>query len=117
VVLEGVRRAFIDPGNLVEFEKKFKQSLRYRGFHHALLSTLRNMDMNHMQDVYSRVGRRSIPVLLVWGRQDHVLPFENSQRVLAAIPAAAFRAVDNSGHNLNYENPDAVNSLLRNFLR
>ena len=116
-VREGVRKAFIDPGKMVDFENRFKQSLRYRGFHHALLSTLRNMDMNRMEDVYNRVGRRNIPVLLIWGRQDHVLPLENSQRVLAAIPTAELQVVENAGHNLNYENPESVNSLLRNFLR
>ena len=114
--LEGVRKAFIDPSKQVDFENRLKQSLRYRGFHHALLSTLRNMDMNRMEDVYKRIGRRNIPVMLIWGRQDHVLPFENSERVLAAIPSAELQAVENAGHNLNFENPDAVNSLLRNFL-
>ena len=116
-VRKGVRKAFLDPANLVDFENRLTQSLRYRGFHHALLSTLRNMNMNRMEDVYNRVGRRNIPVLLIWGRQDHVLPFENSDRVLAAIPTAELQVVENAGHNLNVENPDAFNSHLRNFLR
>ena len=117
VVLEGVRKAFIDPDKLVDYEKKFKRSLRYRGFHHALLSTLRHMDMHHMEDIYKRVGRRKTPVLLIWGQRDHVLPFENSRLVLASIPNAEFGAIDDGGHNLNYENPAIVNALLHNFLR
>ena len=117
IALEGVRRAFIDPGKLVDYEKKFKRSLRYRGFHRALLSTLRHMDMHQMEDVYSRVGRRKTSVLLIWGKQDRVLPFENSRQVLAAMPNAEFHAIDNAGHNLHYENPEIVNTLLRDFLR
>lgn len=117
VVLEGVRKAFIDPGKLADYENKFKLSLKYRGFHHALLSTLRHMDMNNMEDVYGRVGRRKPPVLLIWGRQDRVLPFTNARKVLMAMPTAEFQAIDNAGHNLNYENPDTVNTLLINFLR
>lgn len=117
VVLEGVRKAFIDPDKLADYEKKFKRSLKYRGFHHALLSTLRHMDMNNMGDVYRRVGVRKTPVLLIWGRRDHVLPFENSQQVRTAIPTAEFRPIHSAGHNLNYENPEAVNILLINFFR
>lgn len=117
VLLEEVRKAFIDPDKLVDYEKKLNLSLKYRGFHHALLSTLRHMDMNNMEDVYGRVGRRKTPVLLIWGRQDRVLPFENSSKVLAALPTAEFRAINNAGHNLNYENPDAVNTLLISFLQ
>ena len=117
VVLEGVRNAFIDPGKLTDYEKKFKLSLKYRGFHHALLSTLRHMDMHNLGEVYRRVGRRKIPVLLIWGRHDRVLPYANSRKVLTAIPTAEFQAIDGGGHNLNYENPDAVNPLLIDFFR
>ena len=117
VVLEGVRRAFIDPGKLIDYERKIKLSLKYRGFHHALLSTLRHMNMNDMEDVYYRVGLRKTPVLLFWGRQDRVLPFANSRKALKAIPTAALRAIDKAGHNLNYENPEAVNTHLINFFQ
>ena len=117
IVLEEVRNAFIDPGKLGDYEQKFKQSLRYRGFHHALLSTLRHMDMHNMEDVYRRVGGQKTPVLLIWGRQDRVVPFENSQKVMAAIPTAEFMALDSAGHNLNYENPEDVNPALVDFLR
>jgi len=115
VVLAGVRDAFMDTGKLADYEKKFRLSLKYRGFHHALLSTLRHLDMHNMEEIYSRVGRQKKPVLLIWGRQDRVLPFEKSQKVLAAIPNAEFQAIDDAGHNLNYENPEAVNAILRNF--
>jgi len=34
---------------------------------------------------------------------------------LAAIPNAEFQAIDDAGHNLYYENPEAVNASLRDF--
>jgi pimeloyl-ACP methyl ester carboxylesterase len=115
LVMAAVRNAFMDTGKLTEYEKKFRLSLKYRGFHHALLSTLRHLDMHNMGENYRRVGRQGKAVLLIWGRQDRVLPFENSQKVLAAIPNADFQAIDDAGHNLNYENPEVVNAILRHF--
>ena len=117
VVWEGVKEAFVHPDNLTtEFEEKFKVPLRYAGFQRAILSTLRDMDMNNMAEIYQRVGKLQTPSLLIWGRKDAVLPFSNSEKVQAAIPHVTLNAVDGAGHNLNYENPEIVNSKLLAFL-
>jgi pimeloyl-ACP methyl ester carboxylesterase len=53
----------------------------------------------------------------MWGRKDQVLPFGNSQKVIQAIPSVEFQAMDDAGHNSNYENPEVVNPLLIKFLK
>jgi len=116
LITDGVRDAFVDPDRLGEFQAKFEVQMRYRGLRQAVLSTLRHMDMNDLGDVYDRVGRLEKPVLLMWGRQDRVLPFENSAEVLEAVPHAEFHAIDGAGHDLNYEDPEIVNPLLLEFL-
>ena len=116
VVEAGVMEAFVNPGDLEDFEQQFRLPLRYQGFHHALLSTLRHMDMNNMIDTYKRVGKQSRPTLLVWGSKDQVLPFDNYHRVMAAMPHTEFHPLDGAGHNLNYENPELVNPILTEFL-
>ena len=116
VVLEGVKDAFVDPEKLAAFEEKFSVPLQYAGFQRAILSTLRHMDMNSLSETYQRVGKQQKPVLLVWGHKDHVLPFENSEKLKQAIPHLLFRGVAGAGHNLNYENPEVVNPMLTEFL-
>jgi len=116
VVLEGVKDAFVDPDKLAGFEEKFNVPLQYAGFQQAVLSTLRHMDMNSLSETYRRVGKQQKPVLLLWGRKDHVLPFENSEKLKQAIPHLLFRDIAGAGHNLNYENPEIVNPMLTEFL-
>lgn len=115
VVLEGVKDAFIDPEKLAGFEKKFNLLLQYAGFQRAMLSTLRYMDMNSLAETYQRVGKQQKPVLLVWGRKDQVLPFNDNEKVKQAIPHLLFRDIAGAGHNLNYENPEIVNPILVAF--
>jgi len=91
--------------------------MKYKGFKRALLSTMRNMHMHSLSETYKRVGKYKKPVLLIWGRKDHVLPFMNSKRVKEAIPHLEFHAIQGAGHNSNYENPEIVNPLLIRFLR
>jgi pimeloyl-ACP methyl ester carboxylesterase len=117
VLLSEIKGAFAEPEKLSEFEEKFKVQMQYRGFKRALLSTLRNMDMHSLSETYKRVGKQKKPVLLIWGRKDHVLPFTNSEKVKEAIPHLKFHAIQGAGHNLNYENPEIVNPLLVRFLR
>lgn len=117
VLLSEIKGAFAEPERLSEFEEKFKVQMQYRGFKRAILSTLRNMHMHSLSETYKRVGKQKKPVLLIWGRNDHVLPFTNSEKVKEAIPHLKFYAIQGAGHNSNYENPEIVNPLLLRFFR
>ncbi len=116
-LLSGIKTAFVEPEKLSDFEEKFKVQIKYKGFKRAILSTLRNMNMHNLGETYKRVGKHNKQVLLIWGHEDHVLPFKNSDRVKEAIPNLEFHAIQGAGHNLNYENPEIVNPLLVAFLK
>jgi pimeloyl-ACP methyl ester carboxylesterase len=117
VLVSGIKGAFVEPQKLPDFEEKFKVQMKYKGFKRAILSTLRNMQMHDLGETYQRIGQTSKPVMLIWGREDQVLPFRNSERVKEAIPNLEFHAIQGAGHNLNYENPEMVNPLLVRFLK
>ncbi len=117
IVLEGIKIAFSKPGQISEFEEKFKVQMKYKGYTSALLSTLRHMNMNDLGDVYDRVGKQKKPVLLLWGTEDKLLPLSNSEKVRKAIPHLEFHAIDGAGHNLNYENFNEANPILTEFIK
>ncbi len=58
----------------------------------------------------------TIPVLLVWGKQDELIPFETSERVKMAIPQAELLAIDRAAHTPNYKKPEVVNPAIWGFL-
>ncbi|MBW1641350.1 MAG: alpha/beta hydrolase [Deltaproteobacteria bacterium] len=117
VVLSGVKKAFVHPDKLPEYENKFKVQMQYKGFNEALLSTMRYMHMDQLKDAYQRLGKQNKRVLLIWGRKDMILPFSKSKDAKAAIPNVEFHSIENGGHTVNYENPEIVNPILVKFLK
>jgi len=94
----------------------FLDQMQFVGFKRALLSTLRSGVTTGARQAYARVGKLDFPVLLVWGQEDQVVPFELSERVIELIPRAEFHAIKNAAHAPHYECPEIVNPLLVDFL-
>ena len=107
---------FHDRSLLPDFARKFEVQLQYAGFQHAQLATLRDMPLQSLEPSYRTVGATGIPVLLIWGRADTVIPFETSQKVKNAIPQAELLAVERAAHTPNYERPQVVNPAILEFL-
>lgn len=118
VLLAGLQDDFYDTGRFPDpaYVEKYRQQMPYRGFKRALLSTLRSGFLTSIQAEYEEVGRQDRPVLLIWGRQDRVLPFALSEQVRRLIPGVEFRAIERAGHVPHYERPEQVNPLLTEFL-
>lgn len=116
-IRQGMATNFHDPAVLEAFAKKFEPQLQYEGFQYAQLSTLRHMPMQSLEAEYRALGESGKPVLLVWGKQDQVIPFATHEKVLAAVPQAELLAVDDAGHVPQYETPEAVNPSVLEFLR
>jgi len=105
-----------DASLLPEFARKFEVQLAYHGYQSAQLSTLRHMPLQTLAESYRAVGASGIPVLLIWGRADPVIPFETNEQVRAAMPQAELLAVERAAHTPNYERPEVVNPALLRFL-
>lgn len=110
-------RDFFDPKLVEHFKSVYRVQLKYKGFMRAMLSSVRNGMLDSFLDVYKRVGKTEIPVLLFWGQNDPTVPFEHSNDLCAMIPHLQFHLIENCGHLPHYERPDAVNPLLLEFLR
>lgn len=56
------------------------------------------------------------PVLFVCGKQDTCVGFEDAWRISCDYSRATFSVVDVAGHNLQIEQPELFESLVRNWL-
>jgi pimeloyl-ACP methyl ester carboxylesterase len=67
-----------------------------------------------------RLGRRlqrvNRPTLIVWGREDRVIPFENARLWTEAIPHARLVPIDRCGHTPHRERPDEMVRIVLDFL-
>ena len=85
----------------------------------AYLATLRDVraDFETRADAYRRVvGTLPMPVLLVHGRQDPVVPAAHCVSVAKGLRRATVRWLDACGHFPQIEHADTVNGWLEEFL-
>jgi pimeloyl-ACP methyl ester carboxylesterase len=113
---EGQASDFVDPAKFPDWADRYRVQMQYRGFGRALLSHRVERVGMVLDTLYRRVARESIPVLLLWGKEDHTVPFERSESVRSAIPAAEFHAIDGVGHLPILEKAALSDSLILAFL-
>jgi pimeloyl-ACP methyl ester carboxylesterase len=53
--------------------------------------------------------------LIVTGRQDHVVGYEDQLTLLSHYPRATVATIDRAGHNVHLEQPELVEALLRDW--
>lgn len=111
------RRDVARPERHPELDTAYLRTIRFEGSRRAVLETIRNVPFTGYDDRFRRLGDSGKPVLLIWGRQDAVVPFANSARVRELVRPASFLAVDDAGHMALYEQPGNVNAALTAFFR
>lgn len=94
----------------------FSAPLSIKGSKRALLSTLRNFMLENHVPHYKRLNHLDIPKLILWGKEDRVLPFEYGQKIHALVPNARFEVFEKCGHVPQFEEPEKFNTLLAEWL-
>ena len=56
------------------------------------------------------------PVLILLGRQDNCVGYEDEWNILANFPRATFAVLDRAGHSLQIEHDELLNSLINEWL-
>jgi len=114
-------RCFYDPDRReVDFFVDYAYTSRTDGVARAAyLATLRDVRIDfetHCEDYRRALATLQLPVLLIHGRQDRVVPAEHCAEVAGVLRHAAVRWVDACGHFPQIEHVEAVNGWLVDFL-
>src|SRR4051812_2151358 len=67
-------------------------------------------------DFRDRLDDVKVPVLLVWGREDNLVPVEDADEFERLIPNARKVVLDDTGHVAMLERPSTFNDLVVDFL-
>jgi len=90
------------------------------GYQAAYLATLRSLaTRSSLRDGVAldrELQRLTIPVLLVWGRHDHLFPPSHARAAAAVLPNARLEIFEDAGHTPQMEEPDRFNRLVLEFL-
>ena len=66
-------------------------------------------------DRRDELTRLDLPMAIVAGEDDPVVPLEEARSLAASIPHASFTQVPQAGHIAAMESPDVVSAALREF--
>lgn len=56
-------------------------------------------------------------MLVIWGKQDNTVPFEDSEWFMKALPRGRLVAIEGSGHLPQWEQPEETHRKLLEFLQ
>jgi len=107
---------FLHPERFPDWPKRYRDQIQYRGFRGARLSEIATNASVDQDDQLQRVGQHSRPVLVIWGKQDPTVPFEESEWMMRALPQGRLVPIESSGHLPQWEQPDVVHPELIRFL-
>jgi pimeloyl-ACP methyl ester carboxylesterase len=103
-------RAQVDPLVVKTFASHFRDAATVRRY----LGTAREV-FAELHDPFE-FERVCVPVLLVWGRRDAMVPHGGSAKLLDAVPASRLETLDACGHCPQIEDPGGLVELLLSTL-
>jgi 2,6-dioxo-6-phenylhexa-3-enoate hydrolase len=68
------------------------------------------------RDLSRELGRIQAKTLIIWGRDDRVVPLDTSMRLVAGLPDSRLHIFSRCGHWAQFEHADAFNRLVLDFL-
>jgi pimeloyl-ACP methyl ester carboxylesterase len=109
---------FLHPDRFPDWVARYRIQQRFEGTRESLRRTRAAIAVApHQDELLRKIGTGDRPVLIVWGREDQVAPFETSGSLLKTIPRATFVPVDSAAHLPHLEQPGVVVPVVVRFLR
>ena len=116
-----VRTMLYDPRriNEEEIELRYRYAKR-KGLWKVTLQLLRHgVSLRGQRDAVSRldrVGGFEPPLLLLWGREDPLIPVAHAEAVLKRVSGAKLHVFERAGHWPHVEHPEEFTRILIDFL-
>ena len=113
----GLRAAYFDQG-LVDRKHiaRYAPCYRDRGAKRALVETCRQLVPPDCKDICASYTQLRLPVLLLWGRHDRIVPLSQGIRLKEAIPGSRLEVIEDCGHNPQEEKPEETFGIIDTFV-
>ena len=86
------------------------------GGRHALLETARQCIPANADELIAAVSTITVPTLILWGREDKVIPLRVGKLLHKLIPNSMLDVIDQCGHIPQEEKPDETIARITEFL-
>ena len=106
--------AYADPSHLTpEIVERYSDMMRAPGVRRAILDRTAQTILHDPEQQLSSI---QAPTLLIWGEQDHMIPFGNAADYMRLIPHCTLARLPNLGHVPQEEAPAQSVAILESFL-
>jgi pimeloyl-ACP methyl ester carboxylesterase len=106
-----------DPGTVTDAQvESYAKPLRSRAAKRAAVASALQLIPDDLDALVARYPEIDVPALVLWGRQDPVVPLSIGERLARALPDARLVVLDRCGHIPSEERPEASLAALREFL-
>ncbi len=79
----------------------------------VFLSTL--LGLKNSPDIFDKLEKINIPTLVIWGKDDKLIPFEYSQQFVSLIKNCEFIPMEGCGHSPYVEDPERLSDIIIKF--
>ncbi|MEO6423077.1 MAG: alpha/beta hydrolase [Candidatus Nitrotoga sp.] len=97
--------------------KAYAKALKTPEGRHAAVTSARQIQPQDLNSLSLQYPSLRVPTLIVWGRQDEIVPVSVGERLHQAIPNSQLFVIDDSGHSPAEERPQVLLPVLESFLR
>ena len=118
-----ITRSILDPGSTPEFqqvcpdEPSEEQADLWENARESACRLSWRPYMHYPALPYLLPRLKRLPTLIVWGRQDPIVPLSAGQLYHDSIPGSRLSIIDNCGHRPEVEKPDEFIRVVQGFLR
>ncbi len=113
-----LRKAFYDDSKVSdEMIRTYASYLNLPGANHALMKTAQNLIPHNINEIIQQYKHINIPVLLIWGEMDEIIPISIGKKLSESLPNAKLAIVPNCGHMPQEECPKETIEIVSSFLK
>src|SRR3989442_14521459 len=113
-----LRTAYYDPNkSSAEQIAAYASPLSEPGARHALLQSAQQLVPPNFDELVAKYKEIKVPTLLIWGRQDKIIPLKVGERLDRDIPNSTLNLIDECALAEEEEKPDWTIRLLLSFLK
>ncbi len=91
---------------------RYWELLRFPGNRRAAIDRMRT---DHGASAFDRLAELRVPTLMIWGKQDALIPVERAALFKALLPHAQLEVMGEVGHLPMEEAPERTAALIRDF--
>lgn len=117
LLMEQNRKYFVYLKAWEEHQPYFEDQLSVEGTPEAMLSTMRHSPVQDYVAGYEALGKKQIPVRVIWGREDATFPYANHELLEKAVPQMKLTTIENSAHLPHFERAESVTPVIIDQLR